>query len=114
MKVNKKQGLGPFKPGQLVYFCGVATPWSWRSNAHLAGEVCQGESATIELWTGDRLDVEGLKQIAISDQRAYLLFPDHGRDFLTCRNFQFGAQMFGTERTTPRPIPSRSESASPK
>ncbi len=92
--INETVRLTGYKDGDLLYFCGVAAPWNWANNAHLAGRVTKGASSSIELHTGDRLTVEGLQQIAIDPEPAKLRFPDRDRSFLTCRNFQFAAQMF--------------------
>lgn len=89
-----------YPDGAILYFCGVATPYRWADNLHLAGRAVEGdqpEPIEIELHTGDTLTVTGLRRIAFDDAAAVRLFPNKGRKFLTCRNFQFAAQQFGGE-----------------
>lgn len=82
------------RPDSLVYICGVATPWNWSNNFHLALRVRTGSSCTSTFYTGARVEVTNGLAIPILDEAAKQLFPNLSADFLTCRNFQFGAQMF--------------------
>ena len=92
--VNQDVELSGYRDGDLLYFCGVAQPYKWANNAHLAGRVTDGEVSSIPLLTGDTLIVKGLKAIAIDAAPARTRFPNFGASYLTCRNFQFAAQMF--------------------
>jgi hypothetical protein len=83
-----------YDEGTVLYFCGVSTPYAWKNNAHLAGRVNKDAYCSIEMWTGDILHVLGMEQIKFNDSVANHRFPDLGKEFLTCRNFQFGAQLF--------------------
>lgn len=78
--------------GTVVYFCGVSNPYKWERNAHMAGIVAPGESASIPLYTGDILRADNFKMLSITAKEAEQRFPNKGRPFLTCRNFQFGAK----------------------
>ena len=85
-----------FQSGDFAYFCGVSTPYRWANNLHLAGRVVPGSVASAPIWSGGQLVVRGLEKIEFDDEAALRLFPEHGAAYLTCRNFQFGAQVFGT------------------
>lgn len=80
--------------GTVLYLCGVASPYRWTHNAHLAMKVDPGHTASVKLWQGDTVEIEGARQLLFDDAVARRMYPDKGRDFLTCRNFQFGAQYF--------------------
>ncbi len=84
--------------GQLAYFCGVSSPYVHSKNLHLVGVVEPGQQASVMLWTGDWLVVEGLRQIRVTDVGARKRFPHYSDRFLTCRNFQFGVQHFQAGR----------------
>lgn len=92
--VNQDVELTGYKAGDLLYFCGVASPYVWANNAHLAGRIADGASSSIPLYTGDKLVVHGLEAVAIQAEPAKNRFPGLGAAYLTCRNFQFGVQMF--------------------
>lgn len=83
-----------YQPGQLLYFCGVSAPYRWPNNMHLAGVVEAGAECRVELYTGDVLVVRNLRRIEFDDRAARERFPERGAEFLTCRNFQFAAQVF--------------------
>lgn len=84
-----------YEEGTLLYFCGVSAPYRWANNFHLAGRVRKDAPAkVVTLWNGDTITVLGLDVIEIDASIAEKAFPDLGKEYLTCRNFQFGAQMF--------------------
>jgi hypothetical protein len=83
-----------YPEGTILYFCGVAQPYNWANNAHLAGRVKRGAMASLDLWTKDMLVIRGLEAIPIDKSVSDAKFGDRSRNYLTCRNFQFGAQMF--------------------
>ncbi|MBI1186483.1 MAG: hypothetical protein GC206_04010 [Alphaproteobacteria bacterium] len=85
----------PALPDSIIYICGVAKPHNWVDNFHLAIRAKAGSTCERELHTGADLKVINGERIAFDDAAARRLFPDRGPDFLTCRNFQFAAQMFG-------------------
>ena len=93
MAANRKVAL-VYEPGTILYLCGVASPYRWSFNAHLAMEVAPGKRCSATLYTGDVVEIEGAQALAFSDAAAKERFPDRGKEFLTCRNFQFGAQYF--------------------
>jgi hypothetical protein len=87
--------LSLFTPSSAVYYlCGVSAPYVHAKNFHLALEVAHGFTVERQLYTGARLVVEGAREIPFNDAAARNRFPNLGRDFLTCRNFQFGAHYF--------------------
>jgi hypothetical protein len=92
--INEDVNLSGYPEGLLLYFCGVAQPSNWANNAHLSGKVKKGAVSRIELYTRDVLDVHGLESISIDKAAAQEQFPKLGAEYLTCRNFQFGAKMF--------------------
>jgi len=94
--VNKTVAL-THEQGTILYFCGVANPYKWDNNAHLAGRVKAGAVSRLALYNGDVLIVDGLEAIPIAAKPAEALFPQKDASFLTCRNFQFGAQVFMAE-----------------
>lgn len=83
------------RTGDFLYFCGVASPYKWQNNAHLAGVVKKSATASLVLHTGDILEVKGMRSLAITDTDARSIYPNKSAAFLTCRNFQFGASYFG-------------------
>lgn len=85
--------------GDLVYFCGVAYPYRWDRNMHLAVRVTgdPADTAKVDLWTGGTFEVAGARAFPFDAQAAQDRFDGLGRAFLTCRNFQFGAQVFAAE-----------------
>lgn len=85
----------PAKAGELVYICGVARPPRWENNFHLAIKVVEGAVSDRTMHTGANLSVLNGELIPFDGDTARLLYPDRGEDFLTCRNFQFAAQVFG-------------------
>ena len=81
-----------YPDGMLLYFCGVSSPYRLENNLHLAGRVTPGAASTVvDSYNGDKLIVTGLEAIAINAEPAAELYPNLGKEFLTCRNFQFGA-----------------------
>jgi hypothetical protein len=92
----------PAEPGDVFYWCGVATPYRWKHNAHLALAARDGGGAVLHCYNGDVLVVTGAEQIPFDDKAARALFPERSKAFLTCRNFQFGAARFGRPPSRPR------------
>ena len=84
----------PLEEGKPFYICGVAYPWNYKNNMHLAIIGKQGGEARLELYTGDVLTVRDAEQYLFDDKVARELYPEYSEKFLTCRCFQFGAQYF--------------------
>lgn len=82
--------------GAVVYLCGVADPFRWERNLHLAAMVKRGSIATVAAYTGDVICLLDCETINFNDEAATRLFPELGKAFLTCRNFQFGAHFYGS------------------
>jgi hypothetical protein len=93
MPVNEDLALD-YPEGTILYLCGVSTPYQWRNNLHLAVRVKAGATATAGAWTGDRVEILGAEALPIDGLVARRAFPSRNSAFLTCRNFQFGAQYF--------------------
>lgn len=83
--------LTGYKHGDLIYFCGVSKPYVWEHNLHLAVRVQTGGVAGVVAVNGDRIHIDGAVPVRFDDRAALAAFPDKGKDFLTCRNFQAGA-----------------------
>ncbi len=93
MAANAPQRLNA-APGEVFYLCGVSTPYRWEKNAHLAFLAERNSTATLDLYTGDRVIITNARAIPFTDEAARYQYPDKGAAYLTCRNFQFGAQHF--------------------
>jgi hypothetical protein len=93
MPVNDVVQLDGYAIGDLIYFCGVSAPYRWERNAHLAVRVTGDafDSASIKLYTGAELTVTGAVAVPFTADKAAEAHPGRGKDYLTCRNFQFGA-----------------------
>lgn len=98
--VNNRMSAGSTEvgnPGEIIYICGVSTPYKWANNFHLV-LLCSedAEPFSVELYNGIAISVSGANRINFDASAAKRLFPEKGSNFLTCRNFQFGAQYFLT------------------
>ena len=80
----------------IFYICGVASPYSWANNFHLALRVKPGVRCSLPTYNGDTVTADGAEQIPILPDDAAQLFPTRDRHFLTCRNFQFGVSIAST------------------
>lgn len=83
-----------YREGTILYLCGVSAPYRWINNLHLPMQVSKGVSFFVDAYNGDRIVVHGARFMPFDDRAARQLFPDRGKQFLTCRNFQFGAHHF--------------------
>lgn len=79
---------------QVVYLCGVAVPYKWENNAHIAVRQKQGALAILSLYNGDKVMIKDAERVEFDDLAAKTLHPNKGKAFLTCRNFQFGSHHF--------------------
>lgn len=84
----------PLSDGEVFYICGVATPYKWDNNGHLAVKGKIGATAQLHLYNGDTVEVKDAEQIPFDDKVALSLYGDKTKEFTTCRNFQFGASYF--------------------
>jgi len=84
----------PLEEGKPFYICGVAYPWNYKNNMHLAVIGKEGAEARLELYTGDILIVKDAERYYFDDKVARELYPEYSEEYLTCRCFQFGAQYF--------------------
>lgn len=93
MAVNHAVTL-PLVHGEIGYLCGVSAHYRWGNNLHVAFIVAPGESIEAETYDGDTIVLTDAQRIEFDGREAARRFPHLGRDFLTCRNFQFGAHHF--------------------
>jgi hypothetical protein len=82
------------RAGAALYLCGVSTPYRWEKNLHVAVEPHEGSVVSVKSYAGDIITFHGAREIQFDDAAARARFPDKGEEFLTCRNFQFGAHHF--------------------
>lgn len=80
--------------GDIAYACGVASPFKWANNMHIAMRVSKGSTCSVKLYTGDTIQFDGFEQIPFTDQEAIKRFSHLGPSYLTCRNFHFGSDYF--------------------
>jgi hypothetical protein len=75
----------------MVYLCGVASNRRWINNFHAPVVWTEGASAEFSTFNGFDVRFDNARAIAIE------ALPDGylglGKDFTTCRNFQFAVQM---------------------
>jgi hypothetical protein len=81
-------------PFDYLYLCGVAAPYQWERNFHLALRPAAPETITeAETSNGFRVSVQGLEAVPIPT------LPDGfqglAKAYTTCRNFQFGVASYG-------------------
>jgi hypothetical protein len=81
-------------PGDVLYLCGVSSPYSWGRNFHLALKVEHGAAVRTTLYTGDSLTILNADYLPFDDAEARRRFPHLSEAYLSCRNFQFGAHHF--------------------
>jgi hypothetical protein len=95
MPVNVDIQLEGYNAGDILYICGVATPYVWRNNLHLPVRVTGDENdvASVPAFNGSIIVVTGAEAIPFSDAAANELYGERGKSYLTCRNFQFGAEL---------------------
>jgi hypothetical protein len=86
----------PLDEGAVFYLCGVAIPYKWANNAHLALKVKAGATAELPLYTGDKISVEGAEKIPFDGKKALDRYSHLSKAYTTCRNFQFGVSYFET------------------
>lgn len=97
VKADMKTGVEiklDYPEGVILYLCGVSVPYRWVNNLHIAMRAKPGVSFFVEAYNGDRVTIDGAELITFDDRAARELYPERGKQFLTCRNFQFGAHLF--------------------
>jgi len=82
-----------YKVGDILYFCGVSTPYKWSNNLHIAGIVSKGSIFQMVTYTGDRIVLRNFERLEFDEAIATNKYHALGDRFLTCRNFQFGASL---------------------
>lgn len=73
----------------VYYICGVAYPWCWSKNFHLAFEPCEGENIDFDC-NQVHIVIEGARALPILEENIDPLDPHIKEDiYRTCRNWQF-------------------------
>ena len=95
MAVNRDIPLHGYEAGDIFYVCGVAAPYKWANNLHLAVRVTGKDTdvARVTAYTGDRISLVWAVVIPFDDTVAIRDYGHLAKSYLTCRNFQFGVQM---------------------
>lgn len=77
-------------PANVFYFCGVALPFNWENNFHLAFVKSAGSSFSVDE-KNIRVKVAGAERIPINpDSIETVNHPRRGnKNYHTCRNWQF-------------------------
>jgi len=99
MASTHKNGVAlEIQEGEYFYLCGVSHTFAHRENFHLAGVIESGATASLTTFGKRSVVVHGMRAIQIDPGPAATLFQGKGREYLTCRNFQFAAQVFGNPK----------------
>ena len=96
-KATAMGGVLRGRVGDTLYLCGVSQAFSMANNYHRALEVTLDPSdvVTDQLYgRAGLITIIGARVIAFDGAAAKERFPSLGPAFLTCRNFQFGAQHY--------------------
>ncbi len=73
----------------IYYLCGVAIPFRWENNFHLAFRPSPGKSVHYES-NGITIDIEDAEQLPISEAYIDWTHPKaRFKSYYTCRNWQF-------------------------
>lgn len=84
-----KEGRGIALEDAVYYLCGVAQPFRWEKNFHLAFRPATGKSVHYES-NGITIDIEGAEQLPISQDNIDVGHPKAKfKAYNTCRNWQF-------------------------
>jgi hypothetical protein len=75
---------------RYYYLCGVALPYKWENNFHLAFVYCEGETISVNRH-GIEIEIENAIEIAIQPISAKDNSLPHAekKEYYTCRNWQF-------------------------
>lgn len=82
------------KDGDVIYLCGVSTPYRWSNNFHVAARIKAGSVIHARTHAGDIVNLYDCERIQFDDTEARRRFPHLSEAYLSCRNFQFGAHHF--------------------
>lgn len=76
-------------PDAIHYLCGVAFPWKWDNNFHLAFIPSKGNTVVYES-NGIRIEIQDAVQLPISTEYVNVNHPKAKfKTYATCRNWQF-------------------------
>lgn len=74
---------------QVYYLCGVAKPFNWARNFHLAFRPCPGSTVKYQS-NGITVEIEDAERLPISQDYLDIHHPKaHLKAYYTCRNYQF-------------------------
>lgn len=74
---------------EVYYLCGVAYPFVWVKNFHLAFMPAEGQNLRYES-NGIMIEIEGAAQLPISEDYVDYTYPKaYLKSYRTCRNYQF-------------------------
>jgi hypothetical protein len=82
----------PFN-GKAFYICGVAKPYNWANNFH-AALIPGNDTVVKKTYNGITVVIEGAKEFKFNGDNASVKYPHYGKEYTTCRNFQFGVSFF--------------------
>jgi hypothetical protein len=88
--------------GAFLYVCGVANPYCWSKNFHMALTPSAGTDTISHTYNNASVLATNAAELPIPAEPAAVLYPERDRSFLTCRNFQFGAAYFGSPHSRSR------------
>lgn len=78
----------------LHYFCIVSQPYKWEENIH-AGFIFKQGSKVERDFKGQHITLTNAKEVYFDDSVVQKKYNHLGKEFTTCRNFQFGAYYYG-------------------
>lgn len=91
--IGKTLQLHTLEPGHIYYLCGVSDNYLWQNNFHVT--FTDGKwDIEAEMYNGAKVILRGVQPVHFDGEAAKRDYPHLGKKFLTCRNFQFGAEHF--------------------
>lgn len=73
----------------VYYLCGVAFPFKWENNFHLAFRPAPGKTVHYKS-NGIEIDIKDAEQLPISEKNVDMSYPRANlKSYHTCRNYQF-------------------------
>ena len=89
IKANIEEAKNIPLPDEVYYLCGVAYPYKWEKNFHLAFMPAEGQNIHYES-NGIMVEIEGAVQLPISEDNVDFDYPKaYLKAYRTCRNYQF-------------------------
>lgn len=94
--LNRPIVLNEMARFDYVYLCGVAKPYVWENNLHLAARHAPGARALVESYNGIRAVIRNAELLEIPALAEG--FAGKPKAFTTCRNWQFGVAYYGVSQ----------------